>query len=77
MAITILESAANLRQRRAEIEAVIDKLRAADGDWPMYSIAADEAMKAVEDSVCNAWMILGSIQRMSEAALKLQVRPNT
>jgi hypothetical protein len=65
MALGILEAAANVRQYRAEVEAICSQLRDAGGDWIPYKIAAEDAMKIADDGLRNCWCMLDRIKQLA------------
>lgn len=70
----ILELAADVREKRAELERICDQILAEQGDWTMLLIAGSEAEKIATDGLKNAWMMLDRIillAKQSRAAKEL------
>ena len=83
MEMTLLERAAEVRERRAALERACQEIRQLKGEWTTHSIAADEAMKIADDGLRNAWNMLDrlnqlakeEIGRMATANAELRGRP--
>jgi hypothetical protein len=66
MSQNILEMAANVRQKKAEFDAVCEQLRALNGDWTEHSLAGEEAMKIADDGMRNCWAVMQRLKRLAE-----------
>jgi hypothetical protein len=66
MSQTMLEMAANVRQKKAELDAVCAQLRTLNGDWTEHSLAAEEAMKIADDGMRNCWAVMQRLKRLAE-----------
>lgn len=67
--ITILELAANIRQKKSELETTCVNLRGANGDWISYSLAAEDAMRIADDGLRNCWTMLDRLHNMAKDEL--------
>lgn len=65
--LTLLEMAANVRQRRMELDAICAELKSAGIEWTKISIAASDAMKIAEDGLRNAWSMLDRLYWIAES----------
>ncbi len=75
MPLTILEMAANVRQKKADMDAVCQELRRVGGEWTDHSIAAEDAMKIAEDGLRNCWAMLDRLHAMARAEVT-RMKPN-
>ena len=77
MEMTLLERAAEVRERRAAIERTCQELRQLKGNWTAHAIAADEAMKIADDGLRNAWAMLDRLNQLAKAEIfaSLRYRP--
>lgn len=66
---TILEMAADVRERHAELERTCAKLRDVSGDWTLHSMAGSEAERIATDGLRNAWTMLDRLDRMAKSEL--------
>lgn len=69
MAITILELAANVRQKKTELENTCAALRHCGGDWTGYSISGEDAMKIAESGLQNCWVMLDRLHSLARDEL--------
>lgn len=69
MALTILELAANVRQKKAELERTCAELRHCGGDWTWYSIGGEDAMKIAESGLQNCWVMLDRLHSLARDEL--------
>jgi hypothetical protein len=58
MAITILEMAANVRQKSEELNNTCSELRRCGGDWTGLAIAREEALRIADDGLRNCYAML-------------------
>lgn len=72
MEMTILERAAEVRERRAALERTCRELRQLKVDCTAHAIAADDVMKIADDGLRNVWAML---DRLNQLAKKDIVRP--
>lgn len=77
MEMTLLEQAAEVRERRATLERTCQELRQLKGDWTAHAIAADEAMKIAEDGLRNAWNMLDRLNQLAKAEIGRLATPNS
>ena len=77
MEMTLLERAAEVRERRAAIERTCQELRQLKGNWTAHATAADEAMKIADDGLRNAWAMLDRLNQLAKAEIfaSLRYRP--
>jgi hypothetical protein len=76
MEMTLLERAAEVRERRAALERTCQELRQLKGDWTAHAIAADEAMKIADDGMRNAWAMLDRLNQLAKAEIGRMATPN-
>lgn len=69
MALSILDAAANVRQKRAELDTLCRELRDAGAEWTGYSIAIEDAMQIADDGLRNCWTTLDRINGLARAEL--------
>ena len=69
MALTILELAANVRQRKVEVDAVCEQMRHTGGEWTSHSIAAEDAMRIADDGLRNCWTMLDRLHQIAREDL--------
>jgi hypothetical protein len=67
MALGLLESAANVRQAKAELDDICKQLRHDGKEWCGVSIAAEDAMKIADDGLRNCWVMLDRIKQIALA----------
>lgn len=65
MALTLLEMAANVRQKKTELDATCAEMRHANGDWAGHAIAAEDAMKIADDGLRNCFAMLDRLHRIA------------
>ena len=70
MALTILEMAANVRQKKAELDATCAALRGKGGDWTAHAIAGEDAMKIADSGLSNCWAMLSRLDELAREELK-------
>lgn len=58
MEMTLLDRAAEVRERNAALKRTCQELRQIDAEWTTYAIAAEEAMRIADDGLRNAWNML-------------------
>lgn len=75
MALTLLEMAANVRQKKAEIDATCTEMRRVGGDWTSHAIASEDAMKIADDGLRNCWTMLDRLHQIAREDLAKMV-PN-
>lgn len=75
MALSMLEAAANVRQRKTELDDICKQLRDIGADWTAYSIASEDAMRIADDGHRNCCIALGSIKQLALAELS-RLLPN-
>ena len=64
---SIVEDAADVREKVREVKALCDDLRSADrqGDaWVSAEMAAEEALEIARSGLRHAWQMLDRIQRL-------------
>lgn len=76
MSPTILELAANVRQQKAELDALCKELRAAGGEWTTHALASDEAMKIADDGLRNCWCMLDRLKNLAREEIARRQQPN-
>lgn len=74
MAFEILEYAANVRQKRVEIDAKITTLRHKGYEWTQYSIASQEVMRTAEVALSTMFDMLTIIHRLASEHEKNEER---
>lgn len=67
---TILEAAAEIRQKRREVADLCQDLRMAEKEWTDYEMMADAALKGAEDAMRNAYSLMHSVLRMAQQRAK-------
>ena len=67
---TILELAADVREKRAELERTCEQIRFEQGDWTLHSMAGSEAERIANDGLRNAWTMLDRLNRLANSELK-------
>ena len=67
---TILELAADVREKRAEFERTCEQIRFEQGDWTLHSMAGSEAERIANDGLRNAWTMLDRLNRLAKSELK-------
>ncbi len=75
MALTILELAANVRQKKAELDAICADMRHTGGDWTSHSIASEDAMRIADDGLRNCWTMLDRLHQIAREDLE-KMTPN-
>lgn len=63
---TILELAADVREKRAELERTCEQIGSEQGAWSLYSMNGSEAEQIAYDGLRNAWIMLDRINRMAK-----------
>ena len=54
----LLDRAADVRQKHANLKAMLDDMRSAGMEWVGYSIGAEEAMRIADDGLRSCWTML-------------------
>jgi hypothetical protein len=75
MMLTLLEMAANVRQKKAEIDATCADMRHIGGDWTSHAIASEDAMKIADDGLRNCWAMLDRLHQIAREDLA-KMTPN-
>lgn len=70
MSLSILELAANVRQKQAEVESACSELRHVGGEWTDHSLMASDAMNIADSGLRNCWAILERTRQMANEELK-------
>ena len=76
MGKTLLEQAADVRERSAALDRTCNELKQLNGDWTAYAIAAGEALKIADDGLSNAWRMLDRINQLAKTEIGRMATPN-
>ena len=66
MEMTLLDRAAEVRERNAALKRTCQELRQIDAEWTTYAIAAEEAMRIADDGLRNAWNMLDRLNQLAK-----------
>ena len=66
MDMTLLDRAAEVRERNAALKRTCQELRQIDAEWTTYAIAAEEAMRIADDGLRNAWNMLDRLNQLAK-----------
>ena len=66
MEMTLLDRAAEVRERSAALKRTCQDLRGIDAEWTTYAIAAEEAMRIADDGLRNAWNMLDRLNQLAK-----------
>lgn len=66
---SLLDSAAEVRERRLALEIACQALRHVNGEWTAYAIAADDAMGIAHDGLRNAYIMLFRLHQLANLEL--------
>lgn len=67
MTMTILEMAANVRQKKSELDAACTELRELSGEWTGLAIAGEDAMRIAENGLRDCWTMLDRLHGLARA----------
>lgn len=73
---TLLEHAAEVRERRAALDRTVQELKQLRGDWTPFALAAGDAMKIADDGLRNAWQMLDRINWLAKAEIAHMAKPS-
>lgn len=65
MALTLLEMAANVRQKKTELDATCAEMRHVGGDWTSHAIASEDATKIADDGLRNCFVMLDRLHQIA------------
>ena len=68
---TILELAADVIEKRVELERTCKQIRNEQGDWTLYSTTGCEAERIAIDGLRNAWVMLDRLNRLAQFRLSV------
>ena len=77
MEMTLLERAAEVRERHAALDRTCQEIRQLKGEWTTHSIAADEAMKIADDGLRNAWNMLDRLNQLAKEEIGRMATANS
>jgi len=66
MALSLLELAANVRQKKSELDSLCDDMRHHQKEWVAYSMGGEDAMKIAEDGLRNCWTMLDRMHQLAK-----------
>ena len=75
MALTLLELAANVRQRKIDLDNLCSEMRNVGGEWTSHSIAGEDAMRIADDGLRNCWTMLDRLHQIAREDLE-KMKPN-
>ena len=75
MALTLLELAANVRQRKIDLDKLCGEMRNVGGEWTIHSIAGEDAMRIADDGLRNCWTMLERLRQIASEDLA-KMTPN-
>jgi len=73
---TLLEQAAEVRERRAALGRTVQELKQLKGDWTQFELAASDAMRIADDGLRNAWQMLDRLNQFGKAEIGKLAAPN-
>lgn len=73
--LTLLEHAAEVRERRAALERTCQELKQLKGDWTPFALAATDAMKIADDGLRNAWAMLDRLNWLAKTEIGRMATP--
>lgn len=62
MSLTILEMAANVREKSQELDTACGELRRVGAEWSGFSVAREDALRIADDGLRNCWTVLEKLR---------------